>query len=334
MKKTFNWSLQRLPEIIQYVTILGVAVFISFLFPNHVHFKYNFEKGNKWQYDDLIAPFDYPILKTEEEIAAARNELDASFSPYYTLDSDVLEAKKALFKQAFDRQLESVRGDGQFDEVLRNKDKYYAVGTRFLEKIYSDGIVRVAPVHADKGKGFVINVVSGNTYTPRTLGSLATPESALEMVTDSLPYTGLRYPEFLLYVFDGTPDLIVPNLTYNEQLTQSEKEKTLAQLATSKGVVQKGDLIISSGELITDEAWQKLRSFQAAYEAEITGNRSHWGVYIGYFLLTGLLLSVFLIYVKTYAPKTLERFNRLVFITLWFVVFSYLTYLIEQSEDL
>ena len=58
------------PNFLQYLLIFGVIALISLLFPDNLKFKYEFERGQIWRFEDLRAPFDYAIKKTEEQLAA------------------------------------------------------------------------------------------------------------------------------------------------------------------------------------------------------------------------------------------------------------------------
>lgn len=331
MNQKLKNYLDRLPDIFRYAMVLGVVVFISLLFPNNVKFKYAFERGQTWRYNDLHAPFDFPILKTPEEIVLAKTEISKNFSPYYQILPEVLNEKKASFKDAFESQKQALKDDLQFSDVFRNSNRYIQYGNKFLEKIYEKGVVQIAPEHLNRDKGFVVNVVKGNTYKPTTLNSLWDVQKARENLTDSLPYSRLYVPEFLLYIL---PDIISPNLYYNDTLTSLEQNKLLSQIVTSKGVVQKGELIIPSDGIVTDEIFQKLVSFKAKYEEDVTENKSYWGVFVGYFLLTSLILGVFMMYVQTYAKEVFKKNNSLIFILLWFLAFSYLVYSIEKTDAL
>ena len=45
-------------------------VLILQVFPEKAKFKYEFRKGELWQHENLYAPFDFPLKKTEEQIKA------------------------------------------------------------------------------------------------------------------------------------------------------------------------------------------------------------------------------------------------------------------------
>ncbi len=324
-------TIEGLPNLVKYLMVAGVVVFITFLFPDNVQFKYEFDKGQVWRYEDLKAPFDFAIRKPQEEIEEEKKKLRENFSPYYELNQEMIREKQRSLAGEFDQQLELVRGEGQFKDVVRRPDEYLQFGKRFLGNLYQRGVLKLAPPHQDKGPDFVINVVRGNTSTPRTVGNLLQLEDAKEVLSDSLPYSELEEPEFLYPILE---ELIVPNLTYNDTLSQQILEDELSQLALYRGRVSKGELIVTEGAYITDAIYQKLISFKQQYQEEVVRQQSQMGVFIGYLLLSSLIIGVFLLYVKLYAKPVFSRFNKLIFILVWLVAYSYLVYGVEQTSFL
>ena len=58
-------------------------------------FKYEFQKGRAWQYPDFYSPFDFSILKTDDEINNDKEEVLKSLKPY--LRSDI-SLRNQVFK--------------------------------------------------------------------------------------------------------------------------------------------------------------------------------------------------------------------------------------------
>ena len=69
--------------------IAAVIAFISTLFPNNAKFKYRFVQGQVWKYEDLVAPLDFPLLKSETQIETEKNEIMKDLRPYYKKDNSV-----------------------------------------------------------------------------------------------------------------------------------------------------------------------------------------------------------------------------------------------------
>ena len=109
MTETPKQRFQNLPNAAKYALVLLSVVFISFLFPNNVRFKYDFTQGQSWRYDDLIAPFDFAIKKPVDELEKERMQAESQFTPYYEMVGEVPRNKKQEFREAFNEQLEEVR---------------------------------------------------------------------------------------------------------------------------------------------------------------------------------------------------------------------------------
>ncbi len=319
-------TIEGLPTLVKYLMVAGVVAFISFLFPNNVKFKYEFDKGQRWRYEDLRAPFDFAILKPEAEIEQARAEVKDNFSPIYeylpSVKSDQLQKFEAEFQQQYSQVSEE-----QFPAVKAKPVSYLDFGRQLLERMYERGVAKIAPAHQNKPKDFVVNVLKGNTTHPQTLENLTTVAEAEAMLTDSLPYSRLAESDFLYSILESA---ITPNITYNDSLSKRLLEEDLSQIGLYRGRVSKGDLIVTENGYITEEIYLRLQSFKAKYREEVTEEQSYSGVLAGYALLSTLIIGIFLLYVRLFAQAVFSRFNKLVFVMLWLVAFSYLVYAVEQ----
>ncbi|MBQ3575830.1 MAG: hydrolase, partial [Coprobacter sp.] len=61
--------------------IFAVSLTITFI-PREKQFRYHFEEGKPWRYGLLTAPFDFPIYKSEQDIATERNNIINSHIPF------------------------------------------------------------------------------------------------------------------------------------------------------------------------------------------------------------------------------------------------------------
>lgn len=330
MTNRLQSTLQNLPTVAKLGMVLSVVFFISFLSPNNTTFKYQFELNETWRYGDLKAPFDFPIQKTKAEITEEKERIERDFSPYYEMDLDVVKAQKRQFQTAFDAQLAIAKRDNEFRDVQRHIRKYKDYGLRFLDRIYNQGIASIHSDHQAKSKDFVFNIIQGNTTRQETVQNLYSFDSASELLSDSLPYSGLYEPEFLLPLLNQS---IRPNLVYSDSLSQRFKASQLDQLSSSRGMVRKGETIISKEETIKQAAYQKLVSFRDQYEQDVLGN-TYFGVFSGYFLLSFLIIGIFIAYLYVHARPVYDRFSNLIFMLLWVVVFSYLVYIVERVDSL
>jgi hypothetical protein len=332
MEISFRQLSQRLPKLFNALLIIVVIALISLLAPSQLRFKYAFERGQIWRYEDLRAPFDFPLLKTEDELAAERNELIKNISPAYAIYPQVGRAQIDTFAQEFGKLLDGVKQEQTptFPDVVRRSEAYLNFGRNYLRKLYDRGILSLSAAHSGQSKEFVISVIRGTVMREQTLGSLLTEQKAKDLLSDSLPYIGLAEPEFLFPLLE---DRIQPNLFYEDSLTQRMQATALSELTTHKGLVKRGELLVAKGAVVNDEIYQKLISYKQQQRQDSDLWQSY-GVSAGYTLLIGSLVLLFSIYLQTFAKLVYNRYNRLIFILMWPVLYSYLVYLVEQVDTL
>ena len=51
-----------------YLPFLLLLVLLIFLMPRSSRFSYDYRKGDPWAYETLVAQFDFPIIKTDQQL--------------------------------------------------------------------------------------------------------------------------------------------------------------------------------------------------------------------------------------------------------------------------
>ena len=59
------------------------------MMPRSANFVYDYKKGKPWGYETLVAQFDFPIYKTDEQIMEERVSASSVVVPYYKYSDDV-----------------------------------------------------------------------------------------------------------------------------------------------------------------------------------------------------------------------------------------------------
>lgn len=331
MNSKVKSTIQNLPNFLKYLLILGVVAFISLLFPNNVKFQYEFQEGQTWSYDKLEAPFDFAIRRTAAEIKAAKDQINADFSPYYQMDLSIVRLKKSQFLAAFDQQLAAESENSQFEEIFQQPQLYKKYGIRLLDKYYNQGIIAGEHPYKNKGADFVVNIIKGNTEYRQTLQNILDKQAVLNLVIDSFPNAPLKESEFILPLIETA---FQPNLFYSDTLSKKFKQSQLDNISTTQGYVKKGELIVNRDGIVTDNIFQKLLSFKTQYELDVSKNKTHLAVFVGYFFLTSLIIGVLLLFLRLKARAIFDKFPQLLFILMWIVLYSYLVYLVESFDDL
>ena len=70
---------------------------IMYLLPKGGQFKYNFQKGKPWQYENLYAPFSFTIKKSDASIEEEKKIILEDNTPYFEVDISKKATSKSLF---------------------------------------------------------------------------------------------------------------------------------------------------------------------------------------------------------------------------------------------
>ncbi len=328
---TINWpsAFSNIDRLGKFALVGVVVVLISFLYPNRTKFKYEFQKGQRWQYETLAAPYDFAIKKPAEQIKKDRERVEKEFTPYYRKDVNVAAEKVQLFENDCASYFSSIGGD-TLKNGLPVPYRFVEGGKRILEGVYRKGIIQIAPEHEATPPDYVINVVNGNNLDRKLLASFFTVSSAKEILADSMK----QYFPDVSPMYSLLMNAVAANVSYDAELTKRFKEQELNGLVTTKGMVRQGNIIITKGGGVSDEDFEKLVSFKAAFESSYGSSKFSFTIYIGYLLLTILVFWVFTLYVMAYRREVFRKWMHLVSILIWPLIFCYLTFLLERVEAL
>jgi cyclic-di-AMP phosphodiesterase PgpH len=329
MKKFWEKLFANIPNAARYVVALLALISLLPLLPTNATFKYKFNLGQTWLYDDLLANFDFAILKSSEEITKERADLDRELSPYYEIDLETISERKKIFTQRFEQQLKLSRV--QFPDVAKNTEGYQNYGNYVIGRLLSRGILKKDTFIEKHDKEFVINILRGNITEKQTLQNIFTPEQAQRWLGDSLPFAKLQEPEFLLPLLEP---LLSPNLAFNAEKTRDFKQQELDKMSTSRGMVKSGELIVPKGGIVTQGVYQKLISFKEHYESDYLASRKFYLVLFGYVLLLTIALALFLFYLQNHAKSAYDKLRWVIFLLAWVVAYTYLMYGVRASEVL
>src|SRR3954467_4554450 len=74
------------------VSIIGITAFL----PRQMRFKYDYDKSTIWNYDDLRAPFDFPLYKSKAQIEEEKNLIINQSALFFKVDT--LSKNRALLE--------------------------------------------------------------------------------------------------------------------------------------------------------------------------------------------------------------------------------------------
>lgn len=270
---------------------LALFVILTVVFPRNAKFDADYRKGSPWKHETLNAQFDFPILKTGEQLRAERSDRKNIVIPYYRVREEALAgALKKLGQMDLGRQPASFR-----TALLPALERIYAAGIVTEDGLKLDSRVEDvtdAVVYIQKGKRVskhpASEVLRESTARARLLSELS-GRVAEENVDSVLRACGVY-------------DLIEPNLEYDAKTTELVNAENAAEISPTIGFVSAGELIVEEGEIVTAEIAQIIDSYKAEYEK----NLGYGGPAIRFWLgnaLLALVLTLMLFLVIYYSNR-------------------------------
>jgi putative nucleotidyltransferase with HDIG domain len=82
--KSYITSANNAQTVFRLSIFVALAAILVVMFPRYNNaFRYHFEVGKPWGYSTLTADFDFPIYKTDEQLAKEQQQLLSTFAPFF-----------------------------------------------------------------------------------------------------------------------------------------------------------------------------------------------------------------------------------------------------------
>lgn len=294
MVKAIEWLQRNFSGIYKALLFLVSVLLIVQFFPRQTRFGYDYTQGRPWLHDDLIAPFDFAILKSQEELQVEQQEALKNHKPFFSRQADVGEEREMHFVQEFDRAWQLMYGEQQGS--LR--DKNLEIGFQLLDSVFRRGIISWEGAPGEPSPDYEFRLIEGRTATLHRAADFFTMREAFLWIAGQVDGQ-LDYDAGLLLPL--VENAMAPNIIFDQQYTIMSREAELERIPLSRGMVQQGEKIISRGELITAEKYRLLESFRAEYQKLAGQSTVELLLYVGQFLLVSIsfiVLALFLFFFR------------------------------------
>lgn len=278
--------------------LLLLAGVIIYLEPRYKKWGYDYRNGSPWSYETLVAQYDFPILKTQQQIDRELSENRSGAVPY--------------FKELEEISSQCIRRAQELDLGACSYARLPIVNS--ISECYSHGVYSDVDTRIDNEKTPLI-------YVQRNKRAVKTPESEvlglssarvklLEDLSDAFP----ELDADSLLRAGSIYDLIKPNLVFDEQLTLLVHSQTDFSISPTLGYVSAGQLIVSQNEIVTAEIEQMLDSYKAEYESNMGYHGSGALLWVGNVLMA--LAIVIALYFAIFFSKSvvMESYNKYLFV--------------------
>lgn len=296
MKKILYWLLTNFSLVYKVLAVLLVSFLILLVFPNQKKSDYDFVAGGFWNSEDLYAPFDFAVQKSQEEI-----------------DRDIATAKSdALLFFYFDSVVYS-KVENQLlnmNWTLTNYQRNELL--RLVSRIYSRGYLQL-PDKVDINRTIVL--LKGNVGTTREYNDFYSKAQINDLLHEQLEGYG-KSDSLRIYLLNN---VLQPNIVFDDIRTKLEEDSRLSQISSASGMVSMGQLIISKGEYITPEKANVLKSLEGEKKTRFDVNYSVLNRNIGLYLLIIIAFTALFLFLALIKHPLLTDNKKVTFVL--FIIF-------------
>lgn len=316
-------SIYKYQSVIYKVFLFVITtLFVVYLFPKGGAFKYNFEKGKVWQNENLYAPFDFPVQKTDAELAEEVLNLKNDLPAYFVLDKSISSSSKVSLLNEFATT---------FPDSLQVdiKAQIYTILDKSIDEIYSTGLL-ADDVNLTAQNEVVLKIKGTDEAKKMLFSDLKVTESLSAIIqndfSDSI-YNPYRNYLTSLY-FNNIQENVRYDVLFNNEVYEQEKGKILPTI----GLIKENAIIISKGEVIEGDKYQKLLSLEAVYESKVWNKTNYNWIVFGYVILVVLALLMLILFVKKYRVSIYNNNTKLTFIFFNVILMLFITTIILKFQ--
>ncbi|WP_397362669.1 HD family phosphohydrolase [Olleya sp. R77988] len=320
MKDHINTIYKNHSQFYKILLLLATTFLIVFIIPKSGRFKYDFEKGKPWQTENLYAPFNFAIKKSSIDVAKEKSVVTLQSSHFFNKENDVESKVKFDFEKSFNTQ---------FSDTLVDYNRIKSKGISILNNLYHYGILSEDLSLKDDAKiSILVNNVEKKTTKYSALQKLG---SIKKNINKELSRTDLlQHSDNLTALI---LNVIKSDLVYNKTLTENVLKESLEKVSENRGVIDKGTLIISKGEVVNDTNLLVLDSLTKEYESQVWSKSNYNWIVFAYTLLVALALLMLLLFIRKYRQDVYKNNTKVTFIFFNVIVMVLLTSLVVNYNS-
>ena len=304
MKNLINKLLVNHSLIYKLFLYIATIILVVYLFPKGGQFKYEFQKGKPWEYENYYAPFDFAIQKSSSEIEKEKQQIQESSKRFFEYNEGIVVKAKNDISQKIEEILE-------ISQLSDNKRaEYFEKTMQIINEIYEFGYIEVSS--EQELTNVIVTVRQGNEIVDIQPHNLFKTSQILEYITSNFgvqPFTQLE--DVIINVIYSE---LKPNVSYDENLTQKVLQENLNKVSYTKGLISENERIIFKGDIVEGEKLTILNSLKNEFESQVWSKSNYNWIVFGYTILVALAFLMLMLFLKKYRIEIFENNNKVTFI--------------------
>jgi putative nucleotidyltransferase with HDIG domain len=333
--------------VLALVTIAGIV----FLFPiSSIYESLNLPPEGSIAKEDVIAPFTFPVLKSDEELKKDKNMVLSNLPVVLKLDS-IKEDSIARELRSFFAKVDSINltypiAESRIRSLRLLFPQLEEEGISFLStgeelNIFSSNLLSILKEFYQVG---IVEKVEDLPFGDNRKAVILSRNKEVSVSGDELldiSKTKERLLSLALVKFEDNQLLVkamyeigsrflVPNLTLDSKEMEARKLKALDSITQHKGMVLKGEVVLAKNQKVTEKDLEKLLSLsQFRLKTSFTSQPWHFILpLLGRIFFVGVVILGLALFLYALRPNIFFDNSKLLMIASILIMQVILTYLI------
>lgn len=239
--------------------------------------------GTTWTEEPIVAEYPFPVLKSEDSLAAEKRSASAEVPPYVRHANDALQRSLTKLKELSRSIPDSVR------TLVMDR------GEVALRALYQRGF-RASSLDSTQASIYVERMPSGEEVTltaasvPDSLGAMREVEAQLQDV----PPTARRV------LISTLQRAALPTIVLDRAAWDAERVRAEQGVATTLEIIHQGDVIVRKGDRIDEKILTRLSAYRFSELARSTSRFSILSALgsLGHAIVLIAMLALYLYFVR------------------------------------
>jgi putative nucleotidyltransferase with HDIG domain len=281
------------------------------MLPKGGKFKYDYFKGKPWQYENYIAPFNFAIQKSKEEIDTEISEIEQNAKQYFLYDETVYNNSLDEFNLKF----------RNFDFNLEDYEAIKSKGVEIINEVYKNGFIDNQSEQILLDASQYITIKRGALAIEIDKDDIILSNQLLKMISTRL--SDVSSPKNSSQLLNILSNVIKSNVTYNKDFTEKIIQNEIENISYTKGFVSENELIILKGDIVEGKKLEALNSIKNELESQVWSKSNYNWIVFGYSILVALAILMLFLFLRKYRPEIHDDNNKttLIFLNVLLMVF-------------
>ena len=288
------------------IVLLVTISLITYWLPKGGQFNYEYQEGKPWLFEDLFAPFDFAISKSNEELKIEESEIISKATQYFNYDEEI----KNTVISNFESKIQRVGEERKLEKD--DLDKLKLFGVEQLNLIYKSGILAKDKSLNEPSKTDKVVLLENNVARDIDFGDFYSVNSALRKIDEEINRSEFDVDKaFLDEIFIS---VLQQNVKYDLSKTEKGISEDLSTISRTRGFVARNTRIISKGDLVEGEELNKLNSLKAEHASKVLSETDYFWITVGHIIKVAVLLVMLMMFLFQFKNEVYDDDNKTTFV--------------------